>query len=78
MSLAHQVVLRIALLLTDGFPAVYRRFRPFYWARSGRKSAMNQPLGGFSAAKHRLKTAKTVAPLPHRIDGAVRPRFILL
>jgi len=81
MTLARQAASRIAMSLTDGFPAVYRRFRRFILARSGRKSSINQPLGRFAASKRRLKTVKTVktvATPPHRIDGALRPRFILL
>jgi len=32
----------------------------------------------FRRFSHRLKTVKTVETAPHRIDGAFRPRFILL
>jgi len=81
MTLARQAPSRIALSLTDGFPAVYLPFSPVYLARSGRKSSINQPLGRFAASKRRLKTVKTVktvATPPHRIDGAIRPGFILL
>jgi hypothetical protein len=32
----------------------------------------------FRRFSHRLKTVKKVETAPHRIDGAFRPRFILL
>jgi hypothetical protein len=73
---------RTVISLSDGFSRrlspVSLPFSPVYLAGTGPKPSTNQPLGSFAASKHRLKTAKTVATPPDRIDGAIRPGLILL
>jgi len=81
MTLAQQANHNV---INGRFPAVYLPFSPVYLARSGRKSSMNQPLGRFAASKRRsktVKTVKTVATPPHRIESGfdpwpTRPRVI--
>src|SRR5260370_10268176 len=58
-----------------GFPTVYCRFRPFIW-RGRIKSRRRINRLAVPPFFHRLKTAKTVETAPHRIDGAIRSRFI--
>jgi hypothetical protein len=77
---------RTAFSMSDGFPAVYRRFCRFIWRRSTRKASTNQSLGGFAVSTRRLKTAKSadasnrdsteIHPAPARVPDfyAEKPR----
>jgi len=78
---------RIALSLPDGFPCrtVFPPFTAGFDAVFDRlfgedesKAAGESITWQFRRFSHRLKTVKTVKTAPHRIEGAIRPRFILL